>query len=213
MSNILKFKKRRKLVSHNRVYKPWNYRPRKGSKKPLIAKLLALAITCAVVGVGIAYFPMLRALKAITDTPPNVENMMQGSASIIDGDTIRLGGKKIRLAGIDAPEYRQNCSNKNGSKYACGIQSTKQLKRLIGRNPVHCDKQALDQYKRVLAVCYAGEVNLNAEMVSTGWAIAYTYFSKAYILQQFSAQLNGLGIWQGEFQEPYQYRKTQSGKH
>ena len=33
-----------------------------------------------------------------------------GQPRIIDGDTIELAGKKIRLHGIDAPEAKQRCT-------------------------------------------------------------------------------------------------------
>ena len=33
-----------------------------------------------------------------------------GLATATDGDTLRLGGLSIRLAGIDAPELRQTCT-------------------------------------------------------------------------------------------------------
>ena len=37
-----------------------------------------------------------------------------GFAKIIDGDTIKISNKKIRLHGIDAPEKKQTCKkNKN----------------------------------------------------------------------------------------------------
>ena len=34
---------------------------------------------------------------------------ISGNAQIIDGDTIKINSKKIRLHGIDAPEFKQKC--------------------------------------------------------------------------------------------------------
>ena len=34
--------------------------------------------------------------------------------------TIKIGKEKIRLFGIDAPEMKQICKNKNNDPYACG---------------------------------------------------------------------------------------------
>ena len=39
---------------------------------------------------------------------------IEGQAIVIDGDTIKVQGKKIRLFGIDAPELKQICKRKNG---------------------------------------------------------------------------------------------------
>ena len=45
---------------------------------------------------------------------------------IIDGDTIRINGEKIRFSGIDAPELKQTCSI-DGIKNLCGIIAKKIL--------------------------------------------------------------------------------------
>ena len=46
-----------------------------------------------------------------------------GSLQVVDGDSLRRGDMDIRLHGIDAPEYRQNCQDKHGAEYACGKQA------------------------------------------------------------------------------------------
>ena len=44
-------------------------------------------------------------------------------------------------------------------------------------------------------------------MVKSGWAIAYRYYSDDYINEENFAHKNMLGIWKGEFEEPYFFRK------
>ena len=39
------------------------------------------------------------------------EEQISGKANIIDGDTIRINSKKIRLFGIDAPEKNKHVKN------------------------------------------------------------------------------------------------------
>ena len=47
----------------------------------------------------------------------------------------------------------------------------------------------------------------NKLMVKNGWAIAYRYYSLDYINEEAFAQNKKIGIWQGEFIEPYKFRK------
>ena len=43
----------------------------------------------------------------------SAEKTILGNAKVIDGDTIKINDKKIRLFGIDAPEKKQICKDKN----------------------------------------------------------------------------------------------------
>ena len=49
------------------------------------------------------------------------EKLIFGKAKVIDGDTILIEGVKIRLHGIDAPEIKQVCRNKDNNPYPCGV--------------------------------------------------------------------------------------------
>ena len=129
-----------------------------------------------------------------------------GKAKIIDGDTIHIGNHKIRLHAIDAPEIKQTCL-KNGEKWSCGLESTRFLKDLIGKDEIQCDTKGQDRYNRYIGVCYKNITDLNSEMVINGWAIAYRYYSLDYIKEEEIAKSKKIGIWIGEFEEPYLYRK------
>ncbi len=37
-----------------------------------------------------------------------------GKPRVVDGDTIEVAGERIRLHGIDAPEAKQTCADKDG---------------------------------------------------------------------------------------------------
>tara|TARA_Y100000768_G_C23699536_1_gene550694 strand:- start:182 stop:661 length:480 start_codon:yes stop_codon:yes gene_type:complete len=129
-----------------------------------------------------------------------------GKAKIIDGDTLHIGNNKIRLHGIDAPETKQRCI-RDGKEWSCGLESTKFLKNLIGKDQIQCKTNGRDKYKRYIGVCYKSNVDLNSEMVINGWAIAYRYYSLDYIREEEIAKSKKLGIWIGEFDDPYLFRK------
>lgn len=118
---------------------------------------------------------------------------------IVDGDTLVLNGERIRLYGIDAPELRQSCLDANGQIYGCGQLAKRHLIGLIDGKAVRCRGNNQDKYRRRLAVCYAGRMNVNKRMVEDGWALAYGYYSKVYIKEQIRARQKILGMWQGRF--------------
>ena len=132
--------------------------------------------------------------------------VVYGEAKVIDGDTIHIGKNKIRLHGIDAPEWNQSCTI-NNEVWECGKRSTLALKKLIDKQTVVCKIKSIDQYKRYIAVCFSKKINLNKKMVLNGWAIAYSYYSKDYIDEEEVARKNKMGIWKGKFLEPYKFRK------
>ena len=129
-----------------------------------------------------------------------------GKANVIDGDTIHINNDKIRLHAIDAPETNQTC-NKKSKVWNCGLESTKFLKELIGNNKIECITKGKDRYNRFIGVCYKDNLDLNSEMVLNGWAIAYRYYSKDYVEEEEEAKQEKKGIWIGDFEEPYLFRK------
>ena len=129
-----------------------------------------------------------------------------GKSRVIDGDTIYIKNNKIRLHGIDTPESKQTCTI-NFQDWYCGKQSSKELKKLINNQDVQCLINDIDIYNRYVAICSVNKININQWMVKNGWSIAYRYYSMDYINEEKFARENKLGIWKGEFIEPYLYRK------
>lgn len=46
--------------------------------------------------------------------------VLAGVPRVVDGDTLSLGGVKVRLFGMDAPETKQLCTSSSGEEYKCG---------------------------------------------------------------------------------------------
>lgn len=125
-----------------------------------------------------------------------------GAAVISDGDTLRVEGIKVRLFGIDAPEKSQNCGD-----WACGAAARARLVELVDGRDVTCVARDTDKYGRTVATCRAGEVDLNATMVSEGLAWAFTRYSSDYVAEEEAARTAHVGIWQASTAEaPWDYR-------
>ena len=142
-------------------------------------------------------------------------NKITGFAKVVDGDTIKINSKKIRLYGIDAPEKKQKCkktyitiSFMSFSKdYMCGEVSTEKLIKKINKQKLNCNILDVDRYKRLIGECFKRNINLNSWMVSNGYAVAYRKYSKKYVSDEINAKNNKLGIWQGKFEMPWDYRR------
>ena len=138
-----------------------------------------------------------------------------GFPKVVDGDSIHIKSYKIRLEGIDAPEMKQKCKKPylqimffNFQKdYYCGQVSKKKLVQKIGNKPVKCILLGQDKYKRYLAKCLKGTINLNRWMVRNGYAIAYRKYSKKYVPDENFAKEEKIGLWGGTFIKPEKWRK------
>ena len=60
-------------------------------------------------------FALLISIHAPATAVEAEGNIIQGVASVIDGDTLEVRGSRIRLHGIDAPESGQVCRERDGS--------------------------------------------------------------------------------------------------
>ncbi len=142
-------------------------------------------------------------------------NKITGFAKVVDGDTIKINSKKIRLYGIDAPEKKQKCKKTYltisfmsfTKEYMCGEVSTEKLIKKINKQKLNCNILDVDRYKRLIGECFKRNINLNSWMVSNGYAVAYRKYSKKYVSDEINAKNNKLGIWQGKFEMPWDYRK------
>ena len=135
-----------------------------------------------------------------------------GEAKITDGDTIIINDIRIRFTGSDAPESyffgkTQTCLDGKGGEWECGNAATKKLKELINNQTVRCTDEGQDRYGRTLGICYVGDMDLQAEMVKSGMAVAYLRYSDRYEKEQNYAKKVKAGMWAGEFKQPEVWRR------
>ena len=130
--------------------------------------------------------------------------------SVHDGDTITLHTRteirKIRLAGIDAPELKQSY----------GPESRVALKQDILNQTVTVDTRKQDKYGRSVGKVLLNGEDVNLKQVSRGLAWLYVKYLPeltaedrlSYKNAQESAQQVQLGLWgQNAPEEPWSFRK------
>ena len=135
-------------------------------------------------------------LLVVTGNPVRAETVV-GSARVVDGDTLDIGGNRVRLYGIDAPEAGQ----------VHGQAAVTALASLASGKEVHCRGTERDAYDRLLATCRVGDLELNAEMVSSGHAWAFARYSSVYVGLEQQARSAQRGLWNGAPEAPWTFRE------
>lgn len=111
--------------------------------------------------------PMILAAAVATSCP---------ALSVHDGDTIRCGRERIRIADIDAPElpgspkcegYRTRSA---WCDYAKGYEATEALRAFLASGRVTVMRQGVDRYGRTLAYVSVNGVNAGDYLVRHGLA-------------------------------------------
>src|SRR5262245_46887893 len=131
-----------------------SYQPRPRSA---VRRFLDYALTAAV---------LFMLAVVVTRLDRVATKQLAGEAVVNDGDTLTLNGERIRLKGIDAPEFGQTCEA-SGARYPCGCRSREALAELAG-GAIECAGWERDRYRRLLAVCRVGGVDINRRLVEEG---------------------------------------------
>jgi micrococcal nuclease len=76
----------------------------------------------------------------------------------IDGDTIRVGGERIRLRGIDTPELSE----------LEGPAAKRRLEELLRSGSIRIEPRGRDVYDRLLADVFVNEQNVAAVLAQEG---------------------------------------------
>lgn len=128
---------------------------------------------------------------------------------VIDGDTIEATVLKekyrIRLIGIDAPEYTQEN----------GYASTVNLYECLNNKNITIKWQKKDKYNRILGTVYANSTDCNFFQIKKGYAWHYKQYQNeqpeqeriSYANAETSAQQMKIGLWEQTcVQAPWNWR-------
>ena len=137
------------------------------------------------------------------------QNLSAQNVSVIDGDTLKINNKKIRLFGIDTPEINQLCSKKE-LQYNCGIEAKEFLVALIKGKQIKCLEKNIKKYGRIIGECFYDDVNINKLLVRSGHALAYRKYSMKYVDDENIAKKEKLGVWSGKFEKPWIWRRKKN---
>jgi endonuclease YncB( thermonuclease family) len=130
---------------------------------------------------------------------------ISGVPTVIDGETVELGGERFRLYGINAPDLRQKCEIR-GRDYDCGHVSKTALMDLVAGVEINCVSRAPVAAGTRRATCYANGYDLAEGMAHTGWAMAMPRDGGKYLRMERRAERARRGLWQGKFTPPWDWK-------
>lgn len=127
---------------------------------------------------------------------------LTGGVRVADGDSLEVGGERVRLDGLDAPELHQNCGER-AAQWPCGERARAALRAIVEAGSVSCRPVDEDRYGRAVSVCAVDGADIGARLVGQGWAVAT---GLAYRAEERAARAAGRGIWSGPFDMPADWR-------
>ncbi len=159
-------------------------------------------------GGGLSHIALLCLL--VTVAGPAVAAEIVGPATAIDADTIEIGGRRIDLYGIDAPEKDQVClTRKKSEPWDCGISAQIRLMRLLDRQELRCQKKGTaGSAGNIIALCTINEADLGQMLIMQGWAFAAEGSGRTNIYRraEMGAEAVRAGLWKRRFVKPWEWR-------
>lgn len=144
-----------------------------------------------------------------------------GPVRVVDGDTIDVGEVRVRLHGIDAAEDDQTC-DRDGLPWDCGTWVTGEVRSLFEGREADCEPVDVDRYGRTVARCAVAafaeakergaSVDMGAEIVGRGLAVAYLKYSDDYAAAEATARAARLGVFAGTMEAPSAHRAGGAGR-
>lgn len=101
---------------------------------------------------------------------------------------------RMRIDGIDTPEWDQPCEKNLGMVINCGELATTHLQNLLDSfsGELVLKPMGVDYYNRVLIRLFIGETDVGKQMVLDGMAYSY---DKTYLIEESLARSEKRGFW------------------
>lgn len=146
------------------------------------------------------------ALNAVSTGPE--AGVVTGTVRVVDGDTLDVGGTRVRLHGIDAPERDQTCATRNDPRWACGGWVTRVAQDEFAGRQARCAVRDTDRYGRTVAQCVVAGRDIGGWLVSQGMAFAYVKYGADYIGHQRAAEAAQRGLHRVRMISPQAHRRA-----
>ena len=100
--------------------------------------------------------------------PTNFKPFSGYVSRVIDGDTIIVRGRRIRIANVNAPELDQ----------PYGQKSKREMVKIVKKKKVYVVPDGTTSYNRIVAMCYIdGNIDIGSELIKRGLALDIPYYT------------------------------------
>lgn len=132
---------------------------------------------------------------------------VKGRGTALSGDSLKVGGTVVKLAGIEAPEEDQRCAGPGERRWRCAPAAREALARTLRSRSLTCRLAGEDEGGQRLATCVDGDTDIAAELVRSGHVFAVPGFFARYGTAEGEARAAKAGVWLGEAVErPSEFR-------
>lgn len=172
------------------------------------------AVAAGVAALVVGGFYVSRALPvsvtSLAGMNPFATRIVEGKASVLGGDSLRINGAVVRLAGVEAPEADQKCFGANKKRWACGEAAQAALQQIVKGKTVRCEVSGADAAGRSLGRCLTVNTGTSQDVAETlvrqGAVFAEGGLLASYTSVESEAKAKKVGLWRGEAERPAGYR-------
>lgn len=133
-------------------------------------------------------------LRRALGLPERAFDVAPGEARVQDGDSLAVGPRRIRLAGIDAPEIGQ--PTRGDPPRDAGRLAAEALRGMVRGRALRVRPAGQDAYGRLVAsVSAEGVGDLSVAMLAAGWAVPLPSADRAGWRAHAAAERGRLGVW------------------
>jgi endonuclease YncB( thermonuclease family) len=163
----------------------------------LTLTLLAGVAAAAGVTVAVHHWPITQSAAIPSPGAPDHLDAQPAQVAVVDGGTLRLQNRVVRLLGVDPPSRGTTCKASDGTGFDCGAAATNALAALVQQTPVACRLSGHDDMGRPYAICEASGTELNQAVVAAGWGRADDLLP-ALKGDEATARAQRRGLWAAE---------------
>lgn len=132
---------------------------------------------------------------------------VEGHARVIDADTFDIGGQRVRLGGIDAPEDSRNnremCTLTDGRTWPCGAWATQVAREMVEGRSLRCVDLGERSHNRIVGRCYLDGIDVALTLLQAGAVRTCLRFAREqgvmepYLAAEAVAARSGVGLHAG----------------